>query len=84
MKKLATVIAFVSSAAIAAPVFACPNMEHDEAPKTTTAEKDKAPAKDTAKAKDQQKQDQGKSTTDTAKAKDTKDTGKKPDKVSQK
>ena len=84
MKQLATVIAFVSSAALASPVFACPNMDHDEAPRT--AEKDKAPPKDTAAAPKAPKTEQPK---DTAAGKDqkpadakAKDAKKPADKVS--
>lgn len=77
--KLATVIAFCSSVALAAPAFACPNHDQAETPKTA----EKAPAKtDQAPAKEQPKQDTAKPA-DTAKAKTpAKDAPKKGDKVS--
>ena len=69
------VISTLASLALVAPAFACPNMDHDEAPKT--AEKDKAKdtkGQDGAKAKDAPKADQNKDKdqkpADTAKAKD--------------
>jgi hypothetical protein len=71
MKKLAILI----SLAIAAPVFACPGMDHEKSTATAKSDKtDKAPAKT-----EQPKQDTAKAT-----AKDSKDTAKKPDKVSAK
>src|SRR5690242_1309702 len=85
MKKLATVIAFVSSAVIAAPVFACPGMDHDapQIPRTAQKAKDAKDTKgqDTAKAKDDASKGADQKPADTAKAKDT---TKKPDKVSSK
>ena len=82
-----TLIAFLAAAAIATPgrsAWACPNMDHDDAPKTTIADKDKAkdqkPA-DTAKAKDADKAKDAPKPADTAKAKEP---AKKPDKVSSK
>jgi hypothetical protein len=81
MKKLA--LAFIATASLAAPAFACPNSDHDSAQATATAKKDdKAPAKADAKAKpaDAPKADTAKA----APAKDSKDTQKKPDKVSSK
>jgi hypothetical protein len=68
MKKLATLLA-VGSLAIAAPVFACPNMDHE----TKTADKPKdSNGKDssgtTAKAKDAPKEQP--KPADTAKAKE--------------
>jgi hypothetical protein len=83
MKKLAIVL----SLAIAAPVLACPNMDHDEGQAPKTAQKnDKqkpadAPKKEEPKQEQQPKQEQPKPA-DSAK-KDGKDT-KKPDKVSSK
>lgn len=79
MTKLAIAFAL---AALATPALACPNMDHDAAPQTPkTAEKAKDPkASEPAKAKDaDQPKDQ--KPADTAK---TKDTAKKPDKVSSK
>lgn len=75
MKKLAILI----SLAIAAPVFACPGMDHEKS--TATAKTDKSDKADkAAPAKTEQpKQDTAKAT-----AKDSKDTAKKPDKVSAK
>jgi hypothetical protein len=73
MKKLAILI----SLAIAAPVFACPGMDHEKSTATAKSDKDKAEKKD-APAKTDAK-------TDTAKAAPAKtDTAKKPDKVSSK
>ena len=73
MKKLAILI----SLAIAAPVFACPGMDHEKS--TATAKSDKADQKKEAPAA---KTD---AKTDTAKAAPAKtDTAKKPDKVSSK
>ena len=73
MKKLAILI----SLAIAAPVFACPGMDHEKSTATAKSDKPKAEKKD-APAKTDAK-------TDTAKAAPAKtDTAKKPDKVSQK
>ncbi len=75
-----TFLAFCASVALAAPAFACPNMDHDQAETPKTAEK--APAKATDKTKDQPKQDTAKPA-DTAKAKaPAKDAPKKGDKVS--
>jgi len=72
MKKLAILI----SLAIAAPVFACPGMDHEKS--TATAKSDKADKKEAPAAKTDAK-------TDTAKAAPAKtDTAKKPDKVSSK
>ena len=68
MKKLATALATVAALSLAAPSFACPNMDHDEAPAAPrTADKDKkAPdTTTTAKAKDAKP-------ADAPKAKDTK------------
>jgi hypothetical protein len=80
MKKLA--LAFIATASLAAPAFACPNSDHDSAQATATAKKDdKAPAKADAKAKPA---DAPKDTAKAAPAKDSKDTQKKPDKVSSK
>lgn len=73
------VLALVASLALVTPALACPNMDHDEAPKTA----DKKPA--------EKKQEQPKTDTkapDTAKNKETKpdkSTEKKPgDKVTMK
>ena len=79
MKKLALI--FAATAGLAAPAFACPNSDHDNAPQAT-AKKDDATPKVDAKKKDAAPK------ADTAKAapaaKDSKDTQKKPDKVSSK
>jgi len=70
MKKLAILV----SLAIAAPVFACPGMDHEKS--TATAKSDKADKKEAPKTD---------AKTDTAKAAPAKtDTAKKPDKVSSK
>jgi hypothetical protein len=77
MKKLAIIV----SLALSAPVLACPNMDHDEAPKT--ADKDKAKKEEAPKAKEQQKQEKQKDQpADTAKSKDKDKEPKKGDKVS--
>jgi len=74
MKKLAIVV----SLAIAAPVFACPGMDHEKSTATAKTDKaDKTEKKDAPAKTEQPKQD-------TAKAKDSKDSAKKPDKVSAK
>jgi hypothetical protein len=72
-------LAFITSLALVTPALACPNMDHDEAPKTA----DKKPAADKKQEQPKEKQQ----APDTAKSKDTKDTKgeKKPgDKVSMK
>jgi hypothetical protein len=75
MKKR-TIFAALCSLVLATPVFACPNMDHEAAPRT--AEKDKkAPEQKEAPKAEAPKADTKQA--DTAK-KDT----KKPDKVSQK
>jgi len=77
MKKLAILI----SLAIAAPVFACPGMDHEKS--TATAKADKADKTDQNQKKAAPAKTDAK--TDTAKAAPAKtDTAKKPDKVSQK
>lgn len=77
MKKLAILI----SLAVSATAFACPNMDHDAA-QTTTAKADKTDQKKAATpAKEAPKTDTAKATTP---AKDSKDSQKKPDKVSSK
>ena len=73
MKKLAILV----SLAIAAPVFACPDMDHEKSTATAKSDKDKTEKKDAPAKTEQPKQD-------TAKAKDSKDSAKKPDKVSAK
>jgi len=73
-------VAIAVSLGLAAPAFACPNMDHDEAPKTVEKKQEKT---DTAKAKEQPKQDQKKDTKDQQKpASDTAKKDKKGDKVS--
>jgi hypothetical protein len=85
MKKLATIVAAVASLAIAAPVFACPDMDHSESPRTAEKAKDSKDAKGQDKAKAEPKKDT-KANDKTAKpANDTKPadkTEKKGDKVS--
>jgi hypothetical protein len=80
MKRFATVIAFVSSAAIGT-AWACPNMagDKDEAPRTAEKTKDSKDqkAKEADKAKDPNK-DQKPASDQAKKDKDA----KKPDKVS--
>jgi len=81
MKKLA--LTFATIGLLAAPVFACPNMEEGKAEETAprTAKKEEAPkAKDAPKAEKPAATDKAKEQpkTDTAK----KATEKKPDKVS--
>ena len=80
MKKLATLFA-VAALSIGAPVFACPNMDHDQAPKT--ADKPKDTSGETAKAKDAPKAAPKPADTAKAPAKDAPATPKKSgDKVS--
>jgi hypothetical protein len=73
MKKLATAFAF-ASLTLAAPVFACPNMDHDQAETPKTADKDspKKDASDKDKATEAPKPATNKDQppADTAKAKD--------------
>jgi len=77
MKKLA----IIASLAIAAPVFACPGHDSEQAA-PVTAEKDKKEAPKQDKAKEIPKAKETPKATDTAKTKPA-DT-KKPDKVSSK
>ncbi|MDB4955921.1 MAG: hypothetical protein JWO36_3490 [Myxococcales bacterium] len=72
MKKLATAVAALSLS-ISAPVFACPNMDHDEAPQAPkTAEKPKDGNDTTAKAPAQKDAPKAQpKPADTAKAKET-------------
>lgn len=82
MKKLATAFAALATLSLAAPAFACPNMDKEEVQTPRTADKDKAakPATDTAKASDAKPADKAKAAPD--KAKDTKPANAKPgDKV---
>jgi len=80
-----TKLAILLSLTIAAPVFACPNMDHDEAP-ARTADKDKG--NDTTAKKDTAKDQKPADAKDAAKDQKpadakTKTDGKKPgDKVS--
>ena len=60
-----TKLAIVTSLLFATPVFACPNMDHDNTPKTADKKAD-AP-KDQDKAKEQPKQPDQKPAADTAK-----------------
>jgi predicted flap endonuclease-1-like 5' DNA nuclease len=76
MKKFAILV----SLAIAAPVFACPGMDHEKS--TATAKADK-PVKTDKATTAPAKTDAAKDTAKAAPAKDTKD-AKKPDKVSAK
>jgi len=83
MKKLATVIATAASLAIAAPVFACPDMDHgtdETAPRTAEKDKKEAPKQDKAKDADKAKAKDA----DKAKTAKPADKDKKPDKVSAK
>jgi hypothetical protein len=75
------VLALAASLALISPALACPNMDHDEAPKTA----DKKPAEQKPK-QDQPKTDTAKQNKapDTAKTKDTKEQKKPGDKVSMK
>jgi hypothetical protein len=76
MKKLALI--FAATASLAAPAFACPNSEHEAGQSTAKSDAPKADAKqDAAKA-------DTKAAPAKADAKPTKDTQKKPDKVSSK
>ena len=72
-------VALITSLALATPALACPNMDHDEAPKTA----DKKPAE---KKQEQPKADPAKdkqqAPADTAKTKDGKSEKKPGDKVS--
>jgi hypothetical protein len=73
-------VALLTSLALVTPALACPNMDHDEAPKTA----EKKPA-DKDKAKEQPKADPAKekqAPADTAKTKDGKGDKKPGDKVS--
>ncbi len=85
MNKLATLLAVTASLAIATPVFACPNMDHDQATATAKADPKPADAKAPAKA-DAKKPEAKEAAKATAKAAPSKDksTPKKPDKVSSK
>ncbi len=73
-------VALITSLALAAPAFACPNMDHDTAAPKTADKKapDKKEQPKADPAKDQQKP------ADTAKTKDTKGEKKPGDKVSMK
>ena len=60
-----TKLAIVASLFVAVPVFACPNMDHDNAPKTADKKTDSPKSDD--KAKEQPKQPDQKPAADTAK-----------------
>ena len=83
LETMKLVVALVTSLALVSPALACPNMDHDEAPKTAdkkapdkSDKKQEAPKTDPAKNKEQ-------APADTAKNKDGKGEQKKPgDKVS--
>jgi hypothetical protein len=70
------VLALAATLALVSPALACPNMDHDDAPATKTAEK-----KPAEKKQDQPKTD-AKTPADTAKKKDAKTEKKPGDKVS--
>ena len=73
---VALITSLASITLLATPALACPNMDHDDAPATKTA--DKKPAE---KKQEAPKTDKDQKPADTAKTKDTKEQ-KKGDKVS--
>jgi hypothetical protein len=82
MKKLALSLAALTTLTLAAPVFACPGMDHDSP--SNTAAKD-APKKDTtAKAADKTEKTDGKTDAKAAKPADKAKDAPKKDKVSMK